>query len=296
MELVAERTLKPAPAADVRPRLLYATPTGRHPHLGYVASAMASRMTQKRFRHDFGDFMFAAGPVQMARCHIAREVIAKGYDYVLMHDDDLQIAMDADGGSPLDSFLGLMESDPKIGVIGAVYLREDPRCPTVNMWHPLAKSTQDAPGESVNAICNLPRGPFTCAGVGTGYMMIRAQVFRDIDTATGGIEPFMFWPYVSQWGAPSSMGEDYYFCWRAQQAGWKVIADPRFTTIHDKDASGKLVYQQYEWDPPTGKPDLEHKINAPTGSKVITVDGISCLDVSDIRRKDGEAATARKAA
>ncbi len=292
---IVERTLIEPGAAkavarpDVRPRLLYATPTGRHPRLGYVTSVLAIRLAQKAFAHEPEDFLFATGPVQMARCSIAQQALAGGYEYVLMHDDDLIVHHKGGAaGNPLDSFLALMQADPKVGVIGAVYLREQPLMPTINMWHPDGVSTDDAPGEMVNAVCGLPAEPFECGGIGTGFMLIRTQVFRDIALLTGGIEPFLFWPYRSEFDTHSVLGEDFYFCWRAQQAGWKVLADPTIATVHDKD-NGRLEFRRDDWE---ALP--ERKVSAPDGSKIIVVDGIQCIDVSECRKREG--AAMRKAA
>src|SRR6185295_9343513 len=107
------------------PRLLYATPTGRHPHPMYVASARRVELTCKSFERRIEDFLFAAGPVQMARTTIAEHAIKDGYDYLLMHDDDLIVDAGSDH-NPLDVWHELFKSDPTIGVIGAVYLREKP--------------------------------------------------------------------------------------------------------------------------------------------------------------------------
>lgn len=255
----------------------------------------AIRMGTKGFDHRVEDAVWTTGPVQMARCEIARKALDGGYDYVLMHDDDLVVDhVGGSRGNPLDTFLALMQSDPKLGVVGAVYLRESPLVPTINMWHPDRQDTQDGPGEQVTAICNLPRAPFEVAGVGTGFMLIRAQVLRDIDEMTGGIDPFLFWPYQSQYGMPTVIGEDFYFCWRAQQAGWKVIADPTVSTVHEKDISGRLEFSQYKWDPADGK--REHTVGGPEGSQLINVNGIDCLDVSPCRIREREIAAARKAA
>jgi hypothetical protein len=280
---------KLAARSDVRPRLLYATPTGRHPRLGYLTSIMAIRLGQKAFAHDAEDFVMTSGPVQMARCEIARQALTGGYDYVLMHDDDLIVHhRGGAAGNPLDTFLGHMKADPKVGVVGAVYLREAPMIPTVNMWHPDGAGSEHVPGEMVNAVCGLPQTPFECGGIGTGFMLVRTQVFRDIARKTGGIDPFLFWPYRTKYGTNEVMGEDFYFCWRAQQAGWKVLADPTLATVHEKD-SGRLEFQHGPWEAAE-----KHNVGAPDGSQIILVDGIQCIDVSECRKREG--AAMRKAA
>jgi hypothetical protein len=247
------------------PRLLYATPTGNHPTVGYVISQRAVEMACRSFgvRHA-RDFQFFKGPVHQARSAIAAQTV-KGichvdhgtkkcetdrarcqvdpYDFVLMHDDDVTIYPQG-GHNPLDEFLAIFDADPTVGVVGALYLRQTPLLVNLTTPHPRH------PGELCHVIHGIPNQPFEAGGVATGFMMIRREVFeqlgRELD-AEGGGPMFRFGVHTSEWGTRHEFGEDYDFCVRARAAGWKVIADPRWITTHVKER-GPLVYDRDAWE------------------------------------------------
>lgn len=244
------------------PRLLYATPTGNHPTVGYVISQRAVEMACRSFgvRHA-RDFQFAKGPVHMARSEIARQTVrgrchvdhvcasdkercqVDPYDFVLMHDDDVTIYPQG-GHNPLDEFKAIFDADPKVGVVGALYLRQTPLLVNLTVPHPRH------PGELCHVIHGIPELPFEAGGIATGFMMVRREVFEvlgeEIDAAGGG-PMFQFGVHESEWGTRHEVGEDYDFCVRVRRAGFKVIADPRWQTTHLKER-GALVYEQAAWE------------------------------------------------
>lgn len=219
-------------------RLLYATPTGKHPTIEFCMSFRSMELTCKTFARAAADQVFTTGPVQMARSGIARQVVADNYDFVVMHDDDLMVDSTGANGNPLDEWHEIFENLPDVGVIGAVYLRERPNVPTVVMAHP------EFPEEQCHIVCGMPYRPFPVAGLGTGFMMVRRQVFDDL--ADGDADMFRFSSRVTRWGGHSAMGEDYDFCQRARAKGWRVLADPRFSTLHVK--STPLRFDWHDWE------------------------------------------------
>ncbi len=244
------------------PRLLYATPTGKHPTVGYVISQRAVEMACRSFgvRHP-RDFQFAMGPVQMARSEIAKQTLAghchvnhecksdragcviDRYDFVLMHDDDLAIYPQGHA-NPIDEFLAIFEADPTVGVVGALYLREKPLLVNLTVPHPRH------PDELCHVIHGIPAKPFEAGGIATGFMMIRREVLEalgEILDAAGGGSMFQFGTYTTEWGTRYEVGEDYDFCKRVRALGWKVIADPRWKTTHIKDR-GALSYDRDAWE------------------------------------------------
>lgn len=244
------------------PRLLYATPTGQTPKIGFVLSQRALEMDCRGFgqRHA-RDFQFAMGPVQMARSKIAQQTldgrchvdhkcppggagcVVDRYDYVVMHDDDLQLYPQG-GHNPLDEWLALFEADPSIGVIGALYMREKPLLVNLTVPHP--RHT----GELCHVIHGIPSQPFEAGGVATGFMMVRREVFEalsEILDADGGGNMFNFAVRTSEWGTKYGVGEDYDFCMRVRDVGFKVMADPRWITTHMKER-GALVYDHDAWE------------------------------------------------
>jgi hypothetical protein len=194
--------------------------------------------------------MFTTGPVQMARSAIV-EMAMDGfpdrkigaYDFVIMHDDDLVIEADKTGvlGNPLDVWHDLFAKHPDVGVIGSVYLRESPQIPTVVMSHP------DYPEENCHMVSGFGETPLSVAGIGTGFMMIRVSVLRALCEREPGYPMFRFPIRPTRWGPVTASGEDYDFCSRVREAGYKVIADPRWRTRHIKD-TGNLVFDRTEWE------------------------------------------------
>lgn len=251
-------------------RLLYATPTGKHPHPGYVQSVRNIEMTCHSFDRRLEDFLMAAGPVQMARTTIAEHAL-KGncyvkhdhgkdpkacvyepYDYLVMHDDDLVIDPTSPAGNPLDTWHELFRAAPDLGVIGAVYLREKLETPCVVISH------DQYPEEHCHLVNGMPAQPFACAGVGTGFIMIRVAALRQLALAEDGAHALFRFPFnMTRWGIVNHTGEDYDFCARMTGAGFRVVADPRFPTTHIKE-SGLLRYahaayeQQWSPSPPAG--------------------------------------------
>lgn len=224
-------------------RLLYATPTGKHPHPAYVSSARQLEMTCKSFKREVHDFLFAAGPVQMARTTIADHAINDGYDFLLMHDDDLVVNAGGEkNGNPIDEWHELFDAQPEVGVIGAVYLRERPNIPTVVMSHP------QYPEENCHVVSGLPPQPMVVSGIGTGFMMIRVSAMAALREKEDHAHALFRFPFTrTRWGIVNHTGEDYDFCARMRRMGNLVLADARWETCHIKE-SGRLVYRQADWE------------------------------------------------
>lgn len=267
-----------------RPTLLYATPTATHPSMGYVVSMRAIETTCKAFERGASDFIATTGPVQMARSAIARSTLDQGYDYVCMHDDDLQLAPTGPTGNPLDQWLTIMEAHPDVGMIGAIYLRETPPIPTAIVDHPTDSK------DHLQVLAGFPYAPFEVSGIGTGFVFVRAAAIRDVGT------DFKFAWQTNSFGADEQIGEDYDYAFRLRAKGWRVLADPRFPTVHHKP-SGRLPFTWHDWNQKTTDatnpwqlelgPELD-------GARVIerkwkTLDGnefdLSCIDLNDVKRR-----------
>jgi len=282
----------------VADRLLYATPTGKHPHPGYVSSARQIELTTRSFKREVKDFLFAAGPVQMARSTIAEHAINDGYDYLLMHDDDLIVnAGGAQNGNPLDAWHDLFYREPSVGVIGAVYLREKPHIPTVVMSHP------EFPEENCHVVSGLPPQPMAVSGIGTGFMMIRVKALRELRDKEDHAHALFRFPFNrTRWGIVNHTGEDYDFCYRMRGIGYKVLADARWETVHLKE-SGPLHFQQAEWeaswnDDAPGVRDRALALRAACAPKMTLtkINGLICIDHVPQLISDANDLAAKKAA
>ncbi len=284
--------------------LLYATPTGRNPKIQYVQCMRAMELGIKTFGpRKAQDFLFTTGPVQMARCKIVEAALhgrcfeehdhgegkdcnVRPYDYLLMHDDDLMVQPYSPIGSPVDVWHDIMNQNPELGIMGAVYLRESLEIPNVIVQHATSS-------EVCHAIARFPGQAFNCAGIGTGFMLIKVKLLAqmyDIAEDEGIMPIFRFAFRTREGGTVAEDGEDYDFCKRVIKAGWKIAADPRFDTIHVKE-SGLLRYSWDEWEKKWADPtnDEEEAIlkarvealtaqMAPLIRPVISKDGFLIID------------------
>ena len=217
------------------PGLLYATPTAGHPKPRYVSSMRILELTCRSFgERGLSDYLTACAPVQMARSRIAEAAVNGKYEFCFMHDDDVFVGPNhpvkdlTDGwllhGNPLDAWHTLMKDHPDVGVIGGVYMREEPFMPNVAIPHP------DYPEELCHAVAGFPDRPVEVGAIGTGFMLVRVEVFQrlfDIEDADGAPPMFRFPLTPTRWGTLSETGEDYDFCRRVRGAGYRVFADPR---------------------------------------------------------------------
>ncbi len=179
------------------------------------------------------------------------------YDYVLMHDDDLMVQPYSPIGSPVDVWHEIMNENPDLGVMGAVYLRESLEIPNVIVQHPTSP-------EVCHAIARFPGQAFVCAGIGTGFMLIKTKVLAELYNIAEdeGVMPiFRFAFRTREGGTVAEDGEDYDFCKRVIKAGWKIAADPRFDTIHVKE-SGLLRYSWDEWEKKWADPKTPEEVAA----------------------------------
>jgi hypothetical protein len=272
----------------------------------------AIRMTQKAADHGPADFRIVRAPVQMARSQLCTWALEQGYDYLVMHDDDVEIAHDYPG-NPMDTFVNAMEADPTIGLMGVVYLRQQPLTPTLVMYHPGYAQGM----EHCSVVCGLPNHPFAVGGIGFGWVMIRCSAIRALLERNGGNDgPVVRFPHVKDVaGLTREIGEDYDVCDRLHELGYKVVADPRFETRHHK-AAGVLHYRHDDWEQshrtdefpklleaefggvyvaqdgtrtelPPGRLEYQQNtvIDTPMGSQLIDINGCVCIDISAVRYK-----------
>lgn len=264
-----------------KPRLVYAWPTAGYPKPAFVNSLSNIRCRQSLADHQPHDVMCASAPVQMARTQLCVEALGGGYDFMVMHDDDLDLG-NCDAGNPIDNSIDIMLTNPDVGIVGAVYMREKPLIPTFTMYHPEYGAEEHCAG-----IGGIPPVPFDVGGVGFGWVMIRMEVVRKLAELNDG--PIIrFAKKADVAGIVREIGEDYDFCDRTHELGYRVIADPRYKTEHHK-RTGILTYQHDKWEAKFASPDDPIQIEAHAGSKLIEINGITCLDVSGSRFAEAKA-------
>lgn len=256
-------------------RLYFATPTGGHPVPMYTSCVREMEMGCRTFERGPRDFAFMKAPVQMARTAIVSEMLAQDYDYLVMLDDDMFVESSGPAGNALDAWHELMDANPKVGMVGAVYLRERPAMPTVMVPHP------EHPEELCSVVAGFQYQPTEVGAVGTGFVMIRRAA---IEAIADELPHFRFAHRRNFTGGWSEMGEDFDFCTRLRKAGYQVLADPRFATLHQKD-SGRLRYDWHEWEPAwsadgANVKGLAKELRESIGSDVVAtvIDGFLALD------------------
>ncbi len=147
------------------------------------------------------------------RCyiHISREEIAKAsLDFTHLFFVDSDMAFDP---RVLERLL-----ERNKDIIGGVYYhRHFPKEPVVGML---------VDGK-VKTVQEVPKEPFRCAAIGTGCLLIRTEVFKKMP------EPWFFYD-----PPPNNLGEDTWFCVKAQEAGFEIWADPTVQVSH----IGEFVY------------------------------------------------------
>ena len=83
----------------------------------------------------------------------------------------------------------------------------------------LTKFRDDLKGRP-QAIVGPPYGLLECDSVGAGCLLVHRRVFDALEK-----------PYF-KWNEGNSGGEDFYFCRKAQEAGFKIFADPSVMSGH----------------------------------------------------------------
>lgn len=151
------------------------------------------------------------GMCDEARRDCAKEALDVGASHLMFIDADMSFE---EGG-----ILTLASRDKRI--IGANYnLRKLPLMSTVKMSDKEGKLIE-VPGDKI------PTYPFKCWAVGTGFLLINTDVFRELP------QPWFFYDYKAD--DSSTIGEDIWFCKKAREKGIDVWCDPTITVRHIGD-------------------------------------------------------------
>lgn len=152
------------------------------------------------FPYDY-DVIFKRGSIlHYSREEIVKAAIKLNCTHLLFVDTDMVFQGDA--------VLRLLERNKDI--IGVQYnTRKEPTMPTAFMKEGQTGDLQEA------------------ISVATGFMLIDLKVFKDIK------EPWFFWK--SDENGQVLMGEDYWFCDKAKEAGYKIYCDLSIPVGHIGD-------------------------------------------------------------
>jgi len=142
----------------------------------------------------------------------AREALEVGASHLMFIDSDMAF--------PDNGILALADRNKR--VIGANYNLRGvlPPMSTVKI--------SDKDGNLVIVAGDkIPKYPFKCYAIATGFMLIQTDVFKEIE------KPWFFYEYNSE--KDDTVGEDVYFCKKVRAKGIDVWCDPTIEVKHIGD-------------------------------------------------------------
>lgn len=144
-----------------------------------------------------------------ARNRFAKEAIEGGYDYVFFMDSDMTF--------PTDALVKLYEDN--VDVVSGLYFKRRPNYSPI-MYPTLRIEDDKFVFESY--LDDYPEDQMVeVEGVGGGCLLIKTSVLEAVQNRFGG--PF------DQLGG---IGEDFSFCLRARECGYKIFCDTRVVCGH----------------------------------------------------------------
>ena len=141
----------------------------------------------KDFPYEYTVLFHEGSMLHVMRNRLVQKAIDEKCTHLLFIDSDMVFEK--------DSAIRLLKRKKDI-IGGKMHLRKNP--PTLILQNP-----------------HTNKDLTTCDAVGTGFMLIKLDVFKKLR------QPWFFWDYVD--GEP--VGEDYWFCRKAREAGFKVWVD-----------------------------------------------------------------------
>lgn len=150
--------------------------------------------------------------VYTSRNEIAKRALLDKADLVMWFDSDMVF--------PADTLMKLLKHIDAGAdfVTGVYYRRTPPFTPTIFKTMEIDEAKQEAVWTQYDPV---PTEPFEVAACGFGCVLMRTEMFVAVFGKFGN----MFSPI-------GNVGEDIAFCWRAQQCGYKMIADPTIPLGH----------------------------------------------------------------
>ncbi|HTC29956.1 MAG TPA: glycosyltransferase [Candidatus Acidoferrum sp.] len=161
---------------------------------------------------------------------IVERALALNSDVLLMCDDDMVLAPNA-----WVDLCGLLEAEPRAALVGALYYSRDGFRPmVVDRWD--ENDTRSA------VIPAFDREPVAVDGIGFGCVAIRVSALRDLAPPY-----FPAHVFVERGAARVRVcDEDYLFCARLRQAGYRVLLHPGVRCGHYDRASQTIAPRSWE--------------------------------------------------
>ncbi|MBV8151813.1 MAG: glycosyltransferase [Candidatus Eremiobacteraeota bacterium] len=182
---------------------------------------------------------------------IATEALQRGYDVIVMIDDDIVVAADA-----LEQLTGVLAQEPRTAVAGALYYSRDG-------LRPMAVADWDSRDTTAAVIPAFTDAPVTVEGVGFGCVAIRAAALAALDrplfSAHIVIERLVRRVRIAD--------EDYVLCERLRGAGFEIRLHAGVRCGHYDRQSG-VVYPR-AWEDPAATAVRRMYVRTPDGETLV---------------------------
>ena len=166
--------------------------------------------------------------IYSSRDHLAKQAIKYEADYVFWLDSDMVFEPDT-----LARMMKTLDEHPEIDILSGLYFRR------VAPYTPVVFDQMDIDDEEkayFTEFKEIPDGLFPVGACGFGCVLMRAEVFLDIQARFER----MFAPMAGN-------GEDIAFCWRARQCGLSIWCDPSIKLGHvGYSTVTREVYETFE--------------------------------------------------
>lgn len=182
-----------------------------------VASLVNLERPDAEFAMELGSLVY------IARNNLAVKAIDSGAEWTLWIDSDMVFLPNT-----LKNLLAVAEKNHYDILSTVCYQRRGTHAPCLMQKLEIGEDYL-ADFEEFDSI---PNHIFEVAGCGFGCVLIRTKVFKDV-----------FEKFGDMFGPLSNMSEDYSFCYRARQLGYRIYADPSFQIGH----VGQAIYTEKSW-------------------------------------------------
>ena len=164
--------------------------------------------------------------IAAARTHIVKGAIKQSFKYVMFIDDDMVF--------PPWGVNKLWEQDKDI--IGGLYFSKYP---------PFTPHIREYADKKLIPIEDYPKEEtFEVGAIATGFMLVRREVFKGIE------EPWFDYHFNDM-----NTSDDFHFCMKAKDAGYKIFCDPTIELRHVGGPQGvtEETYEDYRRRHKNGK-------------------------------------------
>lgn len=167
------------------------------------------------------------GPLlSRARNQLVQQFLEGDYDYFLWTDTDIEF------GWPDLSLLLLTDKDIAGSVYFALNGEGEPVVAHLQEKADEPRVYEAVPFSSCYGDDSSPKEPFTVAGLGCGFTLIKREVLVALAESRGGTA--RLWPYAET-GEEEGYGEDLTFCLRAKEMGFESWLVPASRVGHIKE-------------------------------------------------------------